>query len=233
MYIHQPWILWVPLLQQSSHQADSSAADLFFYPRAALLFEARPGPMALWPGKFVSGSMGTVCLQVTPWKFISSPLKIYHPKRKGSSSNHHFSGAMLNFWGVNQRKQRKFGDWRIIPLSKWLISMVSKSPKWLNSWGEPNLLLTGTILQLRGPLKVTFSKKKVGGGHPWQTANCISVCQWNGWLCCVFVLNLKNVHHPQRPIVPTILCAAVFLCVCVCLAFLRTLFSQLSSHDTY
>ena len=29
----------------------------------------------------------------TPWKFNSSPLKIYHPKRRGSSSNHHFSGA--------------------------------------------------------------------------------------------------------------------------------------------
>ena len=27
-------------------------------------------------------------------------------------------------------------------------------------WGEPNLLLTGMILQLRGPLKVTFSKKR-------------------------------------------------------------------------
>ena len=36
----------------------------------------------------------------TPWKFNSSPLKISHPKRKGSSSNHHFSGAMLNFGGV-------------------------------------------------------------------------------------------------------------------------------------
>ena len=30
----------------------------------------------------------------------SFPLKISHPKRKGSSSNHHFSGAMLNFGGV-------------------------------------------------------------------------------------------------------------------------------------
>ena len=26
--------------------------------------------------------------------------------------------------------------------------------------GEPNLLLAGTILQLRGPVKVTFSKKR-------------------------------------------------------------------------
>ena len=31
--------------------------------------------------------------QVTPLKFNSSPLKIDNPKRKGSSSNHHFSGA--------------------------------------------------------------------------------------------------------------------------------------------
>ena len=29
----------------------------------------------------------------TPWKFNSSPLKSYLPNRKGSSSNHHFSGA--------------------------------------------------------------------------------------------------------------------------------------------
>ena len=28
-----------------------------------------------------------------PWKFNSSPLKIYNSKRKGLSSNHHFSGA--------------------------------------------------------------------------------------------------------------------------------------------
>ena len=31
--------------------------------------------------------------QVTPLKFNSSPLKIDNPKRKVSSSNHHFSGA--------------------------------------------------------------------------------------------------------------------------------------------
>ena len=29
----------------------------------------------------------------SPWKLNSSPLKIYHPIRKGLSSNHHFSGA--------------------------------------------------------------------------------------------------------------------------------------------
>ncbi len=40
----------------------------------------------------------------TPWKFNSSPLKINHPKRKGSSSNHHFSGAKLNFGGVTIQK---------------------------------------------------------------------------------------------------------------------------------
>ena len=39
---------------------------------------------------------------ITPWKFNSSPLKISHPKRKGSSSNHDFSGvnSLLNFGGV-------------------------------------------------------------------------------------------------------------------------------------
>ena len=41
----------------------------------------------------------------TPWKFNSEftpeNLQNYHPKRKGSSSNYHFSGAMLNFKGVD------------------------------------------------------------------------------------------------------------------------------------
>ena len=37
---------------------------------------------------------------ITLPKFNSSPLKSYLPNRKGSSSNHHFSGAMLNFGGV-------------------------------------------------------------------------------------------------------------------------------------
>ena len=39
-------------------------------------------------------------LQHTLPKFNSSPLKMDHPNRKGSSSNHHFSGAMFNFGGV-------------------------------------------------------------------------------------------------------------------------------------
>ena len=37
-------------------------------------------------------------------KFNSSPLKSYLSKRKGSFSNHHFSGAMLNFGGVDLLK---------------------------------------------------------------------------------------------------------------------------------
>ena len=41
---------------------------------------------------------GTSC--GTPWKFNSSHLKICHPKRKGSSFNHHFSVAMLNLGGA-------------------------------------------------------------------------------------------------------------------------------------
>ncbi len=37
----------------------------------------------------------------TPWKFNSSHLKICNPKRKGSSSNHHFfRGGLLNFEGL-------------------------------------------------------------------------------------------------------------------------------------
>ncbi len=48
--------------------------------------------------------------------------------------------------------------WRIIKFSKWLITMVSKSPnwgcspykwpKWLINRGDPNHLLTGVILQV-------------------------------------------------------------------------------------
>lgn len=61
--------------------------------------------------------------------------------------------------------QRK-GIWRLEDHPTWwLITMVRKSPKWLNSWGEPNLLLTGTILQQRGSPKGHFFQKKVGGGH--------------------------------------------------------------------
>ncbi len=52
-------------------------------------------------------------------------------------------------------------SWSIIPVSKWLITMVSKSPrpgvvgplpnglsKWLINGGDPNYLLNGMILQV-------------------------------------------------------------------------------------
>ena len=52
---------------------------------------------------------GLVDLSSTGWKSLKSlstlpetnslPLKIGHPKRKGSSSNHPFSGANCYFWG--------------------------------------------------------------------------------------------------------------------------------------
>ena len=53
--------------------------------------------------KMCQDSLGGVSIvhQHTPAKFNSSPLKMDHPNRKGSSSNHHFSGAMLNFQGVS------------------------------------------------------------------------------------------------------------------------------------
>ena len=42
------------------------------------------------------GGGHTQLIIITSWKFYSSPLNIsHHPKRKGSSSNHHFSGATL------------------------------------------------------------------------------------------------------------------------------------------
>ena len=47
--------------------------------------------------------------------------------------------------------------WRILPVSKWLISKITKSPdwgyslskwhKWLKNGGDPNYLLNGMILQ--------------------------------------------------------------------------------------
>ena len=65
---------------------------------------------------------------VTPWKFNSSPLKIYHPKRNGSSSNHHFSGVMLNFGGV----------FRLLCLS--LFRVFSSSPsEYVPFWGVRNI----------------------------------------------------------------------------------------------
>ena len=40
---------------------------------------------------------------ITPLMFNIDPEnRPCHPKRKGSSSNHHFSGSMLNFWGVRR-----------------------------------------------------------------------------------------------------------------------------------
>ena len=51
-------------------------------------------------------------IEFTPPKFNSSPLKSYLPNRKGSSSNHHFAGSMLNFWGLslnNGGKGRRSG----------------------------------------------------------------------------------------------------------------------------
>ena len=50
--------------------------------------------------KWVTGGYNTTYRGYTPWKFKSSPMKIYHPKRKGLSSDHDFSGGMLNLGGV-------------------------------------------------------------------------------------------------------------------------------------
>ena len=50
------------------------------------------------PLKAFSGAQGV--WKTTLPKFNSSPLKSYqNPNRKGSSSNHHLSGAMFNFLG--------------------------------------------------------------------------------------------------------------------------------------
>ena len=62
------------------------------------------------------------------------------------------------------------GAWRIIPLSKWLITMVSKSPKWGNSpykwlnWlvnGGYQLLTNWDDGNLRVPPYATFTPQEI------------------------------------------------------------------------
>ena len=48
----------------------------------------------------------------TPWKFHSSPLKVYHRKRKGSSSNDHFSGQ--NVVGSHPSQWQSPPGWHFI-----------------------------------------------------------------------------------------------------------------------
>ena len=72
-------------------------------------------PMSCWfSGVYWTfGQFFVFLLDIPLWKFNSSSLNIYRPKRKGSSSNHHFSGAMSNFGGVHSRKLTN------IALEKW------------------------------------------------------------------------------------------------------------------
>ena len=106
---------------------------------------------------------------IHPRKFNSSPLKKGpKPKRKQSSSNPPcFRGKLavklqecsldLLYPPRTPVAKSRF-TWMIIPVSKWLIAMVSKSPKWgcspskwlkwLINGGDPNHLLTGMILQV-------------------------------------------------------------------------------------
>ena len=54
-----------------------------------------------WPWRcFAPPQRNHSILLGTPLKFNSSPLKIGRAPKGNSSSNHHFSGAMLNFGGV-------------------------------------------------------------------------------------------------------------------------------------
>ena len=48
----------------------------------------------------LASTRGISAARLTPWKFNISREKYTIPKRKGSSSKHHFSGDMLNFGGV-------------------------------------------------------------------------------------------------------------------------------------
>ena len=72
---------------------------------------------------------GYLAIPVMPWKFNSefSPENIPGPKRKGSSSNHHFSGAMLNF-GVHCEYSMKYTVLSILmyPKYPWLLDFGHK-----------------------------------------------------------------------------------------------------------
>ena len=59
----------------------------------------------------------------TPWKFISSPLKIDHPKRKGWSSNYPFFRGFcwLNSW-VACIQNSTWGQ----KASEWLLAIFSR-----------------------------------------------------------------------------------------------------------
>ena len=73
-------------------------------------------PMSCWfSGVYWTFGQFFVFLpDIPPWKFNSSSLNIYHPKRKGWSSNHHFSGAMSNFGGVHSRKTNEHSPWKMV-----------------------------------------------------------------------------------------------------------------------
>ena len=84
----------------------------------------------------------------------------FHPENWGNKNPNWRLRIFLKKWVVNTH-QPVTSTWRIIPVSKWLITMVSKSPKdgvvplangrtlWLINGGDPNHLLTGMILQVR------------------------------------------------------------------------------------
>ena len=72
-------------------------------------------------------------LDITLPKFNSSPLKRYLSNRKGSSYNHHFSGAMLNFGGgtdlIHQlRSPNKNPSVPLLPLRRWFLRPTMSQP---------------------------------------------------------------------------------------------------------
>ena len=65
-------------------------------------------PTILWDASSISSfypsPMDPMGIGIPPGSLTARPLKIGLPKRKGLSSNHPFSGAMLNFGGVSSSK---------------------------------------------------------------------------------------------------------------------------------
>ena len=85
------------------------SSDMLWYSTITLRNRHLTGGFIEPPTSFEGQQLYSVCSELrvpwcwkntTPWKLNSWPLKIYYPKRKGLSSNHRFSGAMLNLRGV-------------------------------------------------------------------------------------------------------------------------------------
>ncbi len=116
----------------------------------------------------------------TPLKFNISPLKSYLPNRKGSSSNQHFSRAMLNFRGVFLWALKLFKQAQKLERKKtWKIRLWSFFPTHLMAkkrWANLSCVYTLFFSHRKNPYGMKHSlcilesshtlKPVMGGGLP-------------------------------------------------------------------